>query len=47
MTELEYYKAVAELQAECLTKDKMICELRYVITDLKYQLAKLERALNE
>jgi len=47
MTELEYYKAVSELQAECLIKDKVIHELQYLITDLKYQIAMLERALRE
>jgi len=47
MTELEYYKAVSELQAECLSKDKVIHELQYLITDLKYQIAMLERALRE
>ena len=47
MTELEYYKAILELQAECLTKDKVIHELQYLITDLKYQIAQLERALHE
>lgn len=47
MTELEYYKAIAELQAECLTKDKMIYEFQYLIKDLKYQIEQLERALHE
>jgi hypothetical protein len=47
MTELEYYKAVSELQAECLTKDKVIHELQYLITDLKYQIAILEKALHD
>jgi hypothetical protein len=47
MTELEYYKAIAELQAECLTKDKMIYELQYLIKDLNYQINQLKKALHE
>ena len=47
MTEIEYYKAIAELQAECLTKDKMIHEFQYLIKDLKYQIEQLEKALND
>ena len=45
MTESEYYKTIAELQAECLTKDKMIYEFQYLIKDLKYQIEQLEKAL--
>jgi hypothetical protein len=47
MTEHEYYKVIAELQAECLTKDKMIYEFQYLIKDLKYQIEQLEKALND
>lgn len=45
MTEQELLRAVAELQAECKLKDKLIIDMEYKITNLEYLVRSLSDSL--